>query len=270
MTYELGPDSKYQAGVPRGEVSRHTFKSEIFAGTVRDYWLYVPDQYRAGEPAALMVFQDGEAYVKPEGEFRVPIVFDNLIHQGGLPVTLGLFVNPGHKGKALPERCFDADNRSYEYDSLTEKYGRFLLEELIPEVGKRHAIASDPKRRAIAGLSSGAICAFTAAWHHPGAFHKVMSHCGSFVDIRGGHVYPFWLRQWPKRELKVFLQSGEKDLETQFGHWWLANQEMAAALKWRGYDHRFVGGSGGHDGKHGGSILPESLRWLWSDVTGAR
>jgi enterochelin esterase-like enzyme len=269
MTYELGQDSHYQAGVPRGEVTRHTFDSQIMAGTTRDYWLYVPAQYDATKPAALMVFQDGSAYVEPEGEFRVPVVFDNLIHQRAMPVTVGLFVNPGHKSKALPNNPFHSDNRSYEYDSLSEKYARFLLDELIPEVGQRYAITDDAKRRAIAGISSGAICAFTAAWHHPEAFHKVLSHCGSFVDIRGGHAYPFWIRQWPKRDIKIFLQSGANDLETQFGHWWLANQEMAAALKWRGYDHQFVGGTGGHDGKHGGSILPDSLRWLWSDVARA-
>jgi enterochelin esterase family protein len=270
MTIDLGPDSQYQPGVPRGEVSRHTFESEIFARTKRDYWLYVPAQYDAAEPAALMVFQDGGAYVKPDGDFRVPTVFDNLIHRGAMPVTLGLFVNPGHSGKSPPDSAFASDNRSYEYDSLTDKYSRFLLEELIPHLSQRHAISSDPKRRAISGISSGGICAFTTAWHRPDAFHKVLSHCGSFVDIRGGHAYPFWIRQWPKRDIRVFLQSGENDLETQFGHWWLANQELAAALKWRGYDYTFVGGVGGHDGQHGGAILPDSLRWLWRDCVGAR
>lgn len=269
MTYSLGEDSQPKPGIPRGEVSKRSFESQILGGTRRDYWLYVPAQYDPTKPAGVMVFQDGEAYVRPDGDFRVPTVFDNLIHEGSMPVTLGLFVNPGHKGKVMPESPFDADNRSYEYDSLTEKYSRFLLEELLPEVARERPISHDPRRSAIAGLSSGAICAFTVAWHHPERFHKVLSHCGSFVDIRGGHVYPFWIRQWPKRDLKVFLQSGENDLETQFGHWWLANQQMAAALKWRGYDHRFVGGMGGHDGKHGGAILPESLRWLWSDVVRA-
>jgi enterochelin esterase family protein len=270
MTYSFGPDSEPKPGVPRGQVSRHDFESQILAGTHRHYWLYVPEQYDSAKPAALMVFQDGQAYVDPSGDFRVPVVFDNLIHSGAMPVTVGLFVNPGHKGKEPPSNPFDADNRSYEYDSLTEKYSRFLLEELLPSVSQRYAITTEPRQRAIAGLSSGAICAFTAAWHHPESFHKVLSHCGSYVDIRGGHVYPFWIRQWPKRDIKVFLQSGEHDLETQFGHWWLANQQMAAALAWRGYDHRFVGGHGGHDGKHGGAILPDSLRWLWSDTISAR
>jgi enterochelin esterase family protein len=213
-----------------------------------------------------MVCQDGQAYVDVEGAFRVPIVFDNLIHRGEMPVTVGLFVNPGHAGKADPESPWQSDNRSYEYDSLTEKYSRFLVEEMVPLVQQTCSISSDPRRRAIAGMSSGGICAFTAAWQRPDCFHKVLSHVGSFTDIRGGHNYPSYIRQWAKRDIKVFLQSGTGDLETQFGNWWLANLQMASALKWRGYDHRFVGGEGGHDGKHGGAILPDSLRWLWQDV----
>jgi enterochelin esterase family protein len=183
-----------------------------------------------------------------------------------MPVTVGLFVNPGHAGKADPESPWQSDNRSYEYDSLTEKYSRFLVEEMVPLVQQTCSISSDPRRRAIAGMSSGGICAFTAAWQRPDCFHKVLSHVGSFTDIRGGHNYPSYIRQWAKRDIKVFLQSGTGDLETQFGNWWLANLQMASALKWRGYDHRFVGGEGGHDGKHGGAILPDSLRWLWQDV----
>lgn len=263
MKYPYTKDSERQ-DTPRGAVTRQQFRSQIFGGTARDYWLYVPAQYRADSPAALMVFQDGHAYVAEEGAFRVPIVFDNLIHQRAMPVTIGLFINPGHSGKAPPETPWQSDQRSYEYDSLTEKYSRFIIEEMIPEVEKTHRISSDPKQRAIAGMSSGAICAFTVAWHRPDCFHKVMSHVGSFCDIRGGHNYPFWIRQWPKRELKVFLQSGENDLETQFGNWWICNLQMAKALEWRKYDVQFVGGKGGHDGDHGGAILPESLRWLWA------
>jgi enterochelin esterase-like enzyme len=266
MTYELTADSHVQPGVPRGSVTPYTFESQIFGGTRRKYWVYVPAQYRPKDPAALMVFQDGEIYVGEDGDFRVPVVFDNLIHRCEMPVTLGVFVNAGHQGQGEPANCFSASNRSYEYDSLTEKYVRFLVEELIVQLSKDWNISADPKHRALAGLSSGGICAFTAAWHRPDCFHKVMSHVGSFADIRGGHNYPSWIRQWGKRDLKVFLQSGENDLETQFGNWWLANQTMAAALKWRGYDYQFVGGQGGHDGKHGGAILPDSLRWLWNSA----
>lgn len=267
MKYEYTRDSERQTDVPRGTVSQHHYRSQIMSGTARDYWVYVPAQYRSGTPAALMVFQDGHAYVAEEGAFRVPIVFDNLIHQGAMPVTIGLFINPGHGGKTPPETPFQADQRSYEYDSLTEKYSRFVIEEMIPELEKTYSISRDPKARAIGGMSSGAICAFTVAWHRPDCFHKVLSHVGSYCDIRGGHNYPFWIRQWPKRDIKVFLQSGEKDLETQFGNWWLANLQMESALAWRKYDYKFVGGKGGHDGNHGGAILPESLRWLWGAST---
>jgi enterochelin esterase family protein len=264
MKYIHTSDSERHTDVPRGQVSQHHYRSKIFAGTSRDYWLYVPAQYRPGTPAGLMVFQDGQAYVAEDGAFRVPIVFDNLIHQRAMPVTLGLFINPGHAGKSAPDSPWQSDNRSYEYDSLTEKYSRFIIEEMIIELEKTHDVSSNPKHRAIAGMSSGGICAFTVAWQRPDCFHKVLSHVGSFTDIRGGHNYPFYIRQWAKRDIKVFLQSGTKDLETQFGNWWLGNLQMDSALAFRNYDYKFVGGEGGHDGEHGGAILPDSLRWLWA------
>lgn len=263
MKYVFTRDSERQADVPRGEVTRQVFRSKIFEGTTREYSLYVPAQYRPGVPAALMVFQDGHAYAAEAGAFRAPIVFDNLIHRRAMPVTLGLFINPGHAGQSPPDQPWQSSNRSYEYDSLTERYSRFLIEEMIPEVEKTHAVSADPKQRAICGMSSGGICAFTVAWQRPDCFHKVLSHVGSFTDIRGGHNYPSYVRQWAKRDIKVFLQGGEKDLDTQFGNWWLANLQMCAALEFRKYDYKFVGGEGGHDGEHGGAILPESLEWLW-------
>lgn len=266
MDNAISPDSQRHPNVPRGFVTRHSFASTIFGGTHRDYWLYIPEQYREEEPAALMVFQDGEIYVDENGPFRTPTVLDNLIHRGELPVTVSIFVNPGHAGHAPADSTWDADNRSYEYDSITEKYSRFLLEELLPEIEKTVKLSKDPKRRAIGGMSSGGICAFTVAWQHPEQFHKVISHVGSFTDIRGGDAYPNYIRQWAKRDLRILLQSGEKDLETQFGNWWLANQQMASALEFRDYDYKFVGGKGGHDGEHGGSIFPDSLRWLFRDV----
>jgi enterochelin esterase-like enzyme len=264
MDYAYTRDSERQPGVPTGEVTRHEWRSTIFARTVRDYWLYVPAQYRPDSPAALMVFQDGAAYLDEDGDFRTTVVFDNLIHQGALPVTIGLFVNPGHAGAVPPDATWQSDNRSFEYDSLSDTYARFLIEELLPEVGKTHHVSTDPKQRAIAGLSSGAICAFTVAWQRPDQFHRVLSHIGSFTDIRGGHDYPSLIRKSAVRDLKVFLQDGENDLDNDAGNWWLANQQLAAALAYRGYDHRFVAGTGGHDGRHGGAILPDSLRWLWS------
>ena len=165
----------------------------------------------------------------------------------------------------MPENRFRASNRSWEYDELSDRYVSFLIEEMIPEVAKDYHLTNDPKMRAICGISSGGICAFTAAWERPDYFHKVLSHIGSFTDIRGGHVYPALIRKQAKRDIKVYLQDGSGDLDNRFGNWWLANQQMASSLEFRGYDYTFVNGTGGHNGKHGGAILPESLRWLWSD-----
>ncbi|MCA9202819.1 MAG: esterase family protein [Planctomycetales bacterium] len=269
--FPLGPDSQRQAAVPRGEVTKHEWRSEVFPGTIREYWVYVPAQYDGSQPAAVMVFQDGHAYVKEDGEFRVPIVFDNLIHRGQMPVTIGIFINPGHNAEQLPENPWRGNNRSFEYDTLSDQYARFLLDEMLPEVGKKYRLTDDPQRRAICGISSGGICAFTVAWQRPDAFRKVLSHVGSFTNIRGGHVYPALIRKTERKPLRVFLQDGENDLDNQHGNWWLSNLEMEAALRFSRYDYKFVGGQGGHNGKHGGAILPESLIWLWrsNDADGA-
>jgi enterochelin esterase family protein len=262
-TYQHGPDSPPQAGAPRGEVTPFQHVSTLFPEARRDYWVYVPQQYDPATPAAVMVFQDGRAYVSDEGFFRVPIVFDNLIHAGDMPVTVGIFLNPGHVGDAPPTTNWRASNRSFEYDTLSDRYARFLLEEILPEVGARWNLTDDPEQRAVCGMSSGGICAFTVAWERPDAFRKVLSHIGSFTDIRGGHVYPSHIRKQAPRPLRVFLQDGEADLDNENGNWWLGNLQMAAALRYRGYDYKFVGGDGGHTGEHGGAILPDSLRWLW-------
>lgn len=265
-TVTYGPDSQRQAGVPKGSVAKFVWKSKVFPNTIREYYVYVPAQYDGKTPAALMVFQDGHTYVKEDGDFRVPIVFDNLIQQKAMPVTIGLFINPGQHGNEVPKEPFKADNRSAEYDTLTGQYARFLIEELIPELAKTYKLTDSPTMRAICGLSSGGICAFTAAWQRPDYFHKVLSQIGSFTNIKGGYVYPSWIRKAPKRNIKVFLQDGNNDLDNAHGNWWLSNLQMEAALKFSKYEYKFVGGTGGHNGKHGGSILPESLRWLWSDV----
>lgn len=261
--YKLGPDSQRHEGVPKGTVTKHVWNSKIFEGTVRDYCLYVPAQYDGKEPARVMVFQDGHAYVEEMGQFRVPVVLDNLIHKEELPVIIGLFINPGHKGDAPPKDPWGASNRSFEYDTLSDQYARFLLEEMLPDVQKSYKLTGDPEGRAICGISSGGICAFTVAWERPDAFRKVLSHVGSFTNIRGGHVYPALIRSTPNKPLRVFLQDGSRDLDNGAGNWWLANLQMESSLKFKKYDYQFAGGEGGHNGKHGGAILPDSLRWLW-------
>ena len=264
--YKLGPDSMRQEGVPQGTVTKDVWRSKVFPETVRDYWVYVPKQYDGTEPASVMVFQDGIVYVNETGDFRVPVVFDNLIHKKEMPVTIGIFINPGQEGERPPEKPFAGSNRSFEYNTLSDQYARFLLGEILPEAGKQYKLTDDPDGRAIGGISSGGICAFTVAWQRPDAFRKVLSHVGSFTNIRGGHVYPSLIRSTPNKPIRVFLQDGDKDLDNVWGNWWLANLQMEAALKFKEYDYRFIGGTGGHSGKHGGAILPDSLRWLWRDT----
>lgn len=262
--YALGPDSQQKEGVPQGKVEKFMFaSSKVYEGTTRDYWVYVPAQYAAAKSTAVMVFQDGHAYVGEKGQFRVPVVFDNLIAAGEMPPVIGVFVNPGHRGDQKIDSAWQANNRSVEYDTLSDAYARFLLDELLPEVGKTWNLTADPDQRAICGISSGGICAFTAAWERPDAFHKVLSHIGSFTNIRGGHVYPALIRKTERKPLRIFLQDGNHDLDNPHGNWWLSNLEMDAALKFQKYDAQFVGGGGAHNGEHGGAILPESLRWLW-------
>jgi enterochelin esterase family protein len=265
--YVLGPDSYPQPGVPKGKITQFKWdKSEVYPGTTRDCWVYVPAQYDGTTPACVMVFQDGGNYINEKGQFRVPIVFDNLIHKKEMPVTVGIFVNPGVFPDKLDKAGKARSNRSFEYDTLSDQYARFLEKEILPEVGKSVKLRDDAAGRAIGGISSGGICAFTAAWERPDLFSKVLSHVGSFTNIRGGDVYPGVIRKSQRKPIRVFLQDGSGDLDNEHGSWPLGNLQMAAALRYMGYDYKFVYGDGAHNGKHGGVILPDSLRWLWRDV----
>jgi len=266
VKYKLGEDSKIKQGVPRGNVQEHTWKSKIYPDTIRRYWVYTPAQLDPKKPAALMIYQDGHNYVKDNGGFRATVVMDNLIHEGTMPVTVAIFIDPGHKKDVLPEKAGwrpTPENRAFEYDSLSDQYSKFLIEEIIPEVSKDILLKKDRNLRAICGISSGGICAFTAAWERPDYFSKVISHIGSFVNIRGGHVYPALIRKTEPKPLRIFLQDGSNDLDNAHGNWPLANQQMAAALKYSKYDYKFVYGEGKHNGEHGASILPDTLRWIW-------
>ncbi len=264
--YKLGADSTANPAVPQGTVRTGTFNdSKVFPGTQHEFFVYVPKQYDPAKPACLMVFFDGGGFFKTDGQFRVPAVFDNLIARNDLPVMIAVGVNPGVFKAAAPDGK-DRSNRSFEYDSLGDANARFILEELLPVATSGLAITADPTGRAAVGNSSGAIAAFTLAWERPDSFRKVISHIGSYTNIRGGFVYPGLIRHTkPAKPLRVFLQDGGNDLDNLHGNWPLANQDMAAALKFAGYDHQFVFGDGAHSGKHGGAILPDTLRWLWRD-----
>jgi enterochelin esterase family protein len=204
-----------------------------------------------------MVFQDGIGFMGTNASWRVPIVFDNLIAAHDMPVTVAIFLNPGMRG--------EQSNRSFEYDSLGDAYARFLIDEVLPFVTNKYSVAitADPEMRAVCGSSSGGICSFTVSWERPDQFQKVLSFIGSFTNIRGGHNYPALIRKTERKPIRVFLQDGSNDLNNLFGDWPLANQTMASALRFAGYDHKFVLGDGSHNGRHGGSILPDALRWLW-------
>ena len=263
--YSLGADSQRDASQPRGSLgARQCAPGRHYPGVAHDYVVYVAAQVSASQPAALMVFMDGARYLGPE--IDVPAVLDRLIADGTLPPTVAVFVEPGAQGPGLPIYG-GTDHRSIEYDSLGDTYARFLLEDLLPEATAGLLISDDPAQRAIVGLSSGGACAFNAAWERPDAFGKVVSHCGSFVDIRGAHQLANAVRRGPAKALKVFLQTGEHDLDIVFGHWVQANRTLAAALAYRGIEHRLVVGRGGHSLRHGGAIFPDTLRWLWSDNT---
>ena len=263
--YPLGPDSQRQPGIPKGTVTKYSWTtSKIFPGTTRDYWIYVPAQYKAEKPACVMIFQDGKGMVDEAGSFRVPIVFDNLIQKGDMPATIGVFINPGIM-TALGPNQQNRFNRSFEYDALGDRYASFLIEEILPEVGKRYNLSKDPNDYAIAGSSSGGIAAFNTAWNRPDAFRRVMSFIGSFTNVRGGQDLATLIRKTEPKPLRVFLQDGSADLNIYAGNWFLGNQEIFSALQFAGYESTFTIGTEGHNGKHGGAILPDALRWLWKD-----
>lgn len=254
--------------VPKGRIERMPpLESKIFPGTVRDWAIYVPAQARPGVPAAVMVFQDGHGYLKPDGQWRVPVVFDNLIAGGKMPPTVAVFVDPGHEqAKEKPPSPWKNSNRSFEYDSLGDRYARFLLEEILPEVEKKQPLTDDPALRAICGASSGGICAFTAAWERPDQFGRVLSTIGSFTGLRGGNAYPSLVRNTEPKPIRVYLADTSGDLDNQFGNWPLANKQMAAALEFMGYDVQFDWAEGyAHDAHHASRIFPDALEWLWRE-----
>ncbi|MDB4294852.1 SMP-30/gluconolactonase/LRE family protein [Akkermansiaceae bacterium] len=248
----------------KGTLTKHQFRdSKIFPGTERDYWIYVPAQYDGSTPACLMVFQDGGGFVRNPGKVGyVPDVFDELIESGEMPVTIGLFINPG----VVPAANKGAQprfNRSLEYDGMGPDYANFLIEEMIPRLNLK--ISLNPDDRALCGASSGAIAAFTAAWERPDHFRRVYSMIGTYVGLRGGNDYPALIRKTEPKPLRIFLQDGKNDLNIYGGDWWMANQTMQRALEFSGYEHTHRWDEGKHSREEGNKLLPEALRWLWKD-----
>jgi gluconolactonase len=264
--YPVDSASVVHAGVPKGELIKLTFdNSAIFPGTTRDYWIYVPAQYKPEFPACVYVNQDGI-------QWNAPTVFDNLIFNKEMPVTIAVFIKPGVINTVDTLHALHRYNRSFEYDGLGDAYARFLLNEILPEVEKQHTadgrvirLSKNGNDRAIGGSSSGAVCAFTAAWERPAEFSKVFSSIGTYIGLRGADRYPTLIRKYEPKPIKIFLQDGSNDLNIYAGDWWMANQTMERALIFSGYAVQHVWGEGQHNGKQGTSVFPEAMRWLWKD-----
>lgn len=285
---ELTEDHFPKEGVPKGELKGpFEFHSKIIEGTVRQYWLFIPAQYDESEPASVLVFQDGHRATNPGGSIRAPQVLENLIAKGDIPVTIGVFITPGNTSEHYPDNLGwgNPNHRAQEYDAMDDRYARFIIEEMLPEVQKEYNLSNDPEQRAIGGTSSGAIAAFTVAWHYPDQFRKVYSTIGSYVSIGfrpdedpvklGGQDYPALIRREPIRPIKIFLQDGINDLDNEWGNWFLANQQMYKAMLYANriadqndvegprYEVKPVWTDGEHNDQHPGALLPEGLRWLW-------
>jgi len=260
--YPTGPDSQKQEGVPQGEVIKGVYTARtnsVFPGTVRDYTVYIPQQLDRAQRAPLMVLQDG-------GGYQAVNVFNNLIAKQEIPPLVGLFIVHG-RVKAHSTHALDRFNRSYEYDGLGDNYARFLLEEFFPYIEQEHSLklTTNGNERAIGGASSGAICAFTAAWERPDDFRRVYSSIGTYVGLRGGNNYPTLIRKFEPKPIRIFLQDGENDLNIYGGDWWMANQEMERSFQFAGYDVRHAWGTGAHDSNQATQVFPDALRWLWRD-----
>src|SRR5262245_28610585 len=263
VSYSLGPDSQPQPGVPKGSLTKHTLApGKFYPGTPHNYQLFVPAQYDASRPIPFMIFLDGSGYAGDN--VRVPVVLDNLIAKGELPPMVAIFIDPGIM-PALSDQAQNRYERIFEYDSLTPRFANFLIEELIGEVAKTYNLSKDPNDNGMAGLSTGGVGAFVAAWNRPDQFRRVITWIGSFGNFRGADRLPGLIRRTEPRPIRVFMQTGRQDLVNYAGSWYLENPRMAAALEFAGNDVRIELGEDGHSNRHGASILPETLRWLWRD-----
>ena len=278
VQYRLGPDSLPQEGVPKGEIrGPFTLPSNAFPGTQHTYWVYVPAQYDPRVPASLMIFNDGQAFMAPEGDIRAQNVMDNLIYRREIPVMIGVFINPGRRPDQpepnLREWGDRTTNRPTEYNSLDDRYPLVIVDELMPALRKDYNLSDDPDRHGIGGASSGAIAAFTVAWERPNQFRKVISLVGSFVNLRGGHAYADIVRKSEKKPIRIFLQDGRNDNRgagrggtyDETRDWFFQNVRLMQALTDKGYDVNYAWGMNRHGQKMGGEILPEMMRWLWRD-----
>jgi enterochelin esterase-like enzyme len=291
----FGPSSYLQSGVPTGTLSpKITHTSKIYDGMKSEYWIYVPAQYSQATPAALMVFQDGGGYIDRNGNNPTLNVIDNLIAEKKIPVMICVFINPGDVTdspgtptynfvKAYSDkwkRTLKDSMRSTLYDTVSDRYVRYLRDEVLAEVTAKYNIRKDSYSRAITGLSSGGICSFNAAWQMPEQFSRVITWIGSFTSIQwkedpsaqdGGQDYPEKVLREAKRNIRVWMQDGSEDIESdRYGSWPLANLRLANALKFKEYDFHFSFGKGTHNSGQGAAEFPAEMIWLWRDYDPAK
>jgi enterochelin esterase-like enzyme len=274
IQYRLGPDSMPQEGVPKGEIrGPFTLPSQVFPGTQHTYFVYVPAQYDPSVPASLMIFNDGQAFMAPQGDLRAQNVMDNLIYRREIPVMIAVFINPGRRPdqpEPTPADWGDrTTNRPLEYNALGDAYPRVIVDELMPVLNKEYNISKDPEQHGIGGASSGAIAAFTVAWERPNQFRKVLSIVGSFTNLRGGYVYPEAVLKSEKKPIRIFMQDGRNDnrVDDKTRDWFYQNVRLMQALTDKGYEVNYAWGMNKHGQKMGGAIMPEMMRWLWRDHT---
>jgi enterochelin esterase family protein len=263
------PDSYPKPGVPKGTLSeKHTISSKIYNGSTADYWVYVTPGVDPARPAPLMVWQDGQGLVNGElSALRLFTVTENLVAQKLIPPMIHVMISPG-TGPRM---------RSIQYDTVSDRFGRYLLEEVLPEVEKTYKLRADGYSRGIAGESSGAICALNVAWHFPEKFSRVHSTIGSYTALQwhpdehldGANVYPFLIRKEPRKNIRIWQSDGMDDIENQFGSWPLQAVQLANSLKMQGYDFHFRFGEAAHNSAQAALDLPESLAWLWRDYDAA-
>lgn len=276
--YRPCPEASPGPDVPSGRVEHIADwrGTAVFPHTARDIAVYLPAQLELERHTPnVLVFNDGRYYLDPAGSVRATRVLDSLIHQRAIPITIAIFVQSGRPlaSSAVEVAAMDHepwDQASYEFDRLTDHYPRMIAREIFALVEARFGLrlTDSPGGTAICGVSSGGIAAFNAAWQMPGRFGCVISHCGSFTNIHGGHNYPYLVRMTERKPIRVWMQSGEHDADAPWGNWPLANKVMADALAYAGYDAKFVFGTGGHNLRHGGSLFADTVRWLWGDHPG--
>lgn len=274
--YKLGPDSQPMNGVPQGHfVGPTKLPTAVFPGNTHTYWVYVPAQYDPAKPTPVMIFNDGQAFMKQPGDVQAQNVLDNLIWRREIPVMLGVFINPAHlPTEAEPPDPVTGDwgdrgtRRADEYNPPTDIYARVVCDELMPELRKTYNLSPNPDLHGICGASSGGCAAFAVAWFRPDEFRKVITIVGSFTSIRGEFIYPELVAAADKKPIRIFMQDGRNDNRrpgNPNGDWFLQNVRLMEALTKKGYEVNYAWGMNNHGQKMGGAILPEMMRWLWRD-----